>query len=89
MCGKAQVVCASIVGIATVAAIAGISSIDRFSSIGAVLLPGVLLAAIVFPQGVEGDQALVYLILAGLIDAALLGLLALFIIRIAARRIRH
>jgi arginine exporter protein ArgO len=42
---------------------------------GALMLPGALLAAVIFPQGVEGDHALVFMALAGFLDLALFALL--------------
>jgi hypothetical protein len=49
-----------------------IASIPGCSATGALLLPGALLAAIVFPQGPESDYGMLYLILAGLLDIILL-----------------
>jgi hypothetical protein len=57
-----------------VGALAGISSVPYCSFAGMLLLPGGLLAAIVFPQGAESESANSFLILAGLLDTALFAL---------------
>jgi hypothetical protein len=60
------------VSVVLTALVAGIASLPHCSAIGVVLLPGALLAALVFPQGPESDAANVYLVLAGLLDSLLL-----------------
>lgn len=59
---------ASVVLMALVGAIA---SVPGCSAMWVLLLPGALLAAIVFPQGPESDYGLVFLLLAGLLDVVL------------------
>lgn len=51
--------------------VGAIASIPGCSVMGALLLPGALLAAIVFPQGPESDYAVFYIVLAGLLDIVL------------------
>jgi hypothetical protein len=60
---------------AVVVLVAAIASVPHCSAIGIVLLPGALLAAVVFPQGIESDAGTIYLLLAGLLDSLLMAFL--------------
>ncbi len=60
-----------VISVALVALVAAIASVPHCSAIGIVLLPGALLAAIVFPQGPESGAGNIYLVLAGLLDSLL------------------
>jgi hypothetical protein len=55
-----------------VAVVGAISSIPGLDNGWLLLVPGALLAALVFPQGVNSNGGVLYLVLAGLIDIALL-----------------
>lgn len=59
------------ISVVLTALVAGIASVPHCSAIGVILLPGALLAAIVFPQGPESNAGNVYLVLAGLLDSLL------------------
>jgi hypothetical protein len=83
---KSQLGWASLIGIASVAILAGIASIERFSSIGMVLLPGALLAALFFPQGIESDHSIAFLVFAAFFDCVLFALVALLILRMQSKK---
>jgi len=83
---KSQLGWASLIGIASVGILAGIASIERFSSIGAVLLPGALLAALFFPQGVESDHAVAFLVFSAIFDCILFALAALLVLRMRSKK---
>jgi len=53
------------------------------------LLPGGLLAALVFPAGIESGDGFTYLFLAGLIDIALYGSLAFLFIFLRSTKTNH
>jgi hypothetical protein len=53
------------------------------------LLPGALAAAVVFPQGIEGDFAFVFLGLAALLDLLLCTLIVWAILIFVERRRRE
>ncbi|MDW5267124.1 MULTISPECIES: hypothetical protein [Acidobacteriaceae] len=77
---------AALIGIASVAILAGIASIERFSSIGIVLLPGTLLAALFFPQGIESDHGIAFLVFATIFDSVLFALVALVVLRMRSNK---
>jgi len=77
---------AVLIGIASVAIFAGIASIERFSSIGMILLPGALLAALFFPQGIESDHGIAFLVLATFFDCVLFALVALVVLRMRSKK---
>jgi hypothetical protein len=60
-----------VISVALIALVAAIASVPHCSAIGAVLLPGALLAAIIFPQGPESGSGNIYLLLAGVLDSLL------------------
>jgi hypothetical protein len=49
-----------------------VSSVPRLSAVGVLLAPGMLGAAIIFPEGVHSGWAITYLVIAGLMNACLL-----------------
>jgi len=63
-----------LLAVVLVTLIAGLASIPHCSAVGVVLLPGALLAALVFPQGIDSSAGIFFLALAGLADSALLAL---------------
>jgi hypothetical protein len=77
---------AVLIGIASVAIFAGIASIERFSSIGMILLPGALLAALLFPQGIESDHGTAFLVFATIFDCVLFALVALVVLRMQSKK---
>jgi hypothetical protein len=50
-----------------------IASVSRLSAVGVLLAPGMLTAAIIFPEGIHSNWANVYLVAAGLMNVFLLG----------------
>jgi hypothetical protein len=68
-------------GFVLLACIAGIACIPHAGPAGVLLLPGALLAALVFPQGIESGYGITYMILAGFLDGLLYSLVALPFIR--------
>lgn len=83
---RSQLGWASLIGIASVAILAGIASIERFSSIGIVLLPGALLAALFFPQGIESSHGIAFLVFATLFDCVLFALVAHLVFRMRSKK---
>lgn len=61
--------------------IAGLSALPVISPVGAVLLPGMLLAALVFPTGIHSGHATAYMVLTAVFDVFLFSLIALFLLR--------
>jgi hypothetical protein len=61
-----------LVSIALTALIAAIASMRWTTGISVLLLPGILLAAIVFPQGIHSDSPVTFLILGAVFEAILL-----------------
>jgi high-affinity Fe2+/Pb2+ permease len=64
-----------VTSIGLTAVIAGISGIPGCDNAMLLLLPGALLAAIIFTEGVHSSGAALYLISAGLLDILILSLL--------------
>lgn len=60
------------IALALTALVAVIASVPKCSAVGVLLAPGILAAAIVFPQGINSDWAKTYLVLAALMNAFLL-----------------
>jgi hypothetical protein len=54
-----------------VAGVVALASVPHVPAVGIVLLPGALLAAIVFPQGPHSSEANLWFVLAGLLNVAL------------------
>jgi hypothetical protein len=52
--------------------VGAVASVPRWSAVGVLLAPGMLAAAIVFPQGINSDWGKTYLVLAALMNAFLL-----------------
>jgi len=59
------------VSVALTVLVVVLADVPHCSAIGVVLFPGLLLAAIVFPQGAHSNEGILYLVLAGVIDVAL------------------
>ena len=55
-----------------------IASVPRCSAVGVLLAPGMLAAAIVFPEGINSHWGKTYLVLAALMNAFLLAWLVLW-----------
>jgi hypothetical protein len=75
-----------IISVALIALVAAIASVPHCSAIGAVLLPGALLAGIVFPQGPESGAGNIYLVLAGLLNSLLVAFPVMWIRGLIDRR---
>ena len=87
---KTQFGLAFLIGFAAVAIIVGVSTLPHLEAIGMVLAPGLLIAALIFQQGIHSDHAMLYLVAAGLLDAVLFSLLALLVIRTRSKdAVRH
>jgi len=56
------------------AATSAVASLPHCDPLRYLFLPGAFLAAVVFPQGIEGNYGITYLVLAGLLDIVLLTL---------------
>ena len=52
--------------------VGAVASLPRLDNVALLLLPGALLAAILFPEGIHSDFPMTYLVVAGLIDAFIL-----------------
>ncbi len=68
-----------LISVALMAAVGGVSSLPGCDNGWLLLVPGALLAALVFPQGVNSNGGILYLVLAGLIDLALLALIVMWV----------
>ena len=55
------------------------ASVSRLSAVGVLLAPGMLAAAILFPEGIHSNWSNIYLVVAGLMNAFLLAWLVLWI----------
>jgi hypothetical protein len=51
-----------------------IASDERLSSVGVVLLPGALIAAVAFPEGIHSSGGTWFIVLAAAVDAVLLAI---------------
>ena len=69
MRSKSKIVWKSLVyAVCLLAVLAGLGSIPHLQIFAFLWLPGALLAALVFPQGIESDFGFTYMALAGLLD---------------------
>ena len=59
------------IGVVLTLTIAGVASIPHCSAVGVLLLPGMLLAAVVFREGVNSNGAWLYVALAAFIEIAI------------------
>lgn len=75
-----------VISVGLIVVVGSISSIPGLDNGWLLLMPGALLAALVFPQGVNSNGGVLYLVLAGLIDVALLSLLVMWVWSIVERR---
>jgi hypothetical protein len=75
-----------VISFALVALVAMIASVPHCSAVGIVLLPGALLAAIVFPQGPESGAGDIYLVLSGLLDSLLVAFAVMWVWGLFERR---
>jgi hypothetical protein len=60
------------VALALTVLVGAVASLPRWSAVGVLLAPGMLAAAIVFPEGIHSDWGKTYLVLAALMNAFLL-----------------
>jgi len=60
------------VALALTVLVGAIASLPRWSAVGVLLAPGMLAAAIVFPEGINSEWGKAYLVLATLMNAFLL-----------------
>jgi hypothetical protein len=67
-----------LIGVALTLLIGIAASVGNGSAIGVLLFPGTMLAAIVFPAVIHSDLGTAYLVLAGLIESVVLGLVTLW-----------
>ena len=63
-----------------------IASAPRWSAVGTLLAPGLLIAAVVFPEGTHSSWAYTYLVLAGLVNAFILAWPVLWLWTMIERR---
>ena len=66
--------------------VAAVASVPHCSVVGVVLLPGIPGAATIFPQGVESDSAVAFVVLAGLIESFLLSIPVECVLLLCRRR---
>jgi hypothetical protein len=59
----------------TLALLAALGSIPHINAAAFPLLPGILLAALIFPTGIHSDYGFAYMILAGILDVMVFSLL--------------
>ena len=75
-----------LLGLGTIAAIAGIACIPHCDAVAYLLLPGVGIAALLFPQGIHGDAPFLFLTLAAVLDILIFSIPFILIVRTRARR---
>lgn len=56
-----------------------VASVPRWSAVGTLLAPGMLIAAMGFPQGIHSSMGDAYLVIAGLANAFVLAWLVLWL----------
>ena len=74
------------ISVALTTLVAAVASLPSCSAIGVLLLPGALLAAVAFPQGVNSNGGNIYLLVAGVLDAMLLTLPVMWFWALVKRR---
>lgn len=72
MMGLRRYIWSFAVSVVVTALVAVLASLPHCQAFGFVLLPGALLAAVVFPQGPHSDFAVAYLVLAGILESLLI-----------------
>jgi len=60
------------VGVLSTVLIGTLASLPGLSLVGILLVPGMLIAAAVFPQGINSNWGYTYLVIAGLVNAFIL-----------------
>src|SRR3989442_13301665 len=80
-------VLSSCVSLALVLLLVAVADVPGLEGVGYLFAPGLLLAAVVFPTGIHSDWPMVYIALAGIIDALLFAWPVLWLWR-AIRRFR-
>jgi hypothetical protein len=60
------------VALALTVLVGAVASVSKLSAVGVLLAPGMLGAAILFPEGTNSDWAKTYLVIAALLNAFLL-----------------
>lgn len=78
MTTQKRAIVAVIAGSVATGAVVGVASIPHCDDVAALLLPGILLAALVFAQGIHSDHAIAFMILAGVLNVLIYGMLAFF-----------
>ena len=73
-------------GAAVVAVLVGLSSLPYLGFFAFGWLPGALLAALVFPEGIHSDSAVTYVVLAAVLDIVLYSTLSYVLIRFKSNR---
>jgi len=67
-----------VISLALVVLLVGIASIPSCDDAMFLLLPGAFLAAVVFPDGVNSNAGVFFLVLAGVVDIALIAFLVMW-----------
>jgi hypothetical protein len=78
-----------LIAIGMLVLVEAIAGIPGFDIVEFIFAPGMLLAAVVFPQGLHSDHANAYLILACVLDALLLAVPVMFGLRAIKHRRRY
>ena len=77
---------AALGGVLVVAVLVGLSSIPYLDFFAFGWLPGALLAALIFPQGIHSDSAVAYIGISALLDILLYSTLSYVLIRFRGHR---
>jgi hypothetical protein len=76
-----------VISVGVTVLVIAVASMPSCSAVGIVLLPGNLLAGIVFPQGVHSNSGTtLYLVLSGFLTAVLLTFPAFWLLKLIKRR---
>lgn len=77
---------AALGGLAVVAVLVVLSSVPFLGFVAFGWLPGALLAALIFPQGIHSDFAVAYIVISALLDILLYATLFYLVIRFRHNR---
>jgi hypothetical protein len=75
-----------LLGVGLLAALIGISCIPHCDDVAYAFLPGVGIAALLFPQGIHGDAPFLFVAMAGALDILIYSLPFVLVLRSRARR---